>query len=128
MDNLLRLAAVAVPAGLIASAVRKDNPSMALALVVGTAAVIMLIIASELTGVAESIRELADKAGLSNSALAAVMKALGISIVTRLVVDLMKDAGMSAAASAAELGGTVSGLWVTLPLMRTVLGMLEGLL
>lgn len=128
MESVLKLLAVALPAGLLAQALRKDNPALSVTLVIGAAVLCLSLTAAELTGLMETLTALAEKCGLSLPALGAVGKTLGIALLTRLSVDILKDAGMNAAASATELAGSVAALWVTLPLMRALLETMETLL
>ncbi|MGX8698477.1 MAG: SpoIIIAC/SpoIIIAD family protein [bacterium] len=121
MEAVLRVLAVALPAGLLAQALRKDNPALALTVVIAAAVVTLGLTAGALAGLAETITALAEESGVSQAALTAVLKALGISILTRLTADLLKDAGMGAASSAAELAGTAAGIYVSLPLLLALL-------
>jgi len=128
METLLKAAAVCIPAAVFAAAMKKDSPAMALLLAAAAACVTLYLALGAVTETAAFLGELADTAGISSAALSAVMKTVGIAVVSRLAADVCRDAGMSAAASAAELAGTAAALFAALPLMRTALSMIGGML
>ncbi len=107
METVIKAAAICIPAAFIAQALKKD---------------------SALGGIAESVGDLAQTAGINSAALAVVLKTLGISVVARLTADVLKDAGMGSAASAVELTGSAAGIFAALPLIKSVLEMVRGLL
>ena len=92
----------------------------------------MLAIALASLRLGEGLRELndllRDRFGLPESALRPVLKCMAAAVVTKLTADLCRDASQTAAASAVELAGTLCALGILLPLLTTVLKMLESFL
>ncbi len=128
METILKCAAVCIPAAFIAVSIKKDSPALSLAIITAAAFFSVAAASGALKGLADSLTELAETAGAQPAALAAVLKTLGISIIARLTSDVLKDAGMTSAASAAELCGAAAGVLVTLPVIKSILEMIRGLL
>ena len=55
-------------------------------------------------------------------------KCMLISLITRLGVSVCKDAGQAGMASMLEIGGTLSAVWIAIPLFEALLSTLEGFL
>ncbi|MBR2831653.1 MAG: stage III sporulation protein AD [Oscillospiraceae bacterium] len=128
MDALMKAAAAAVTGAVLALLLKKHSPETALVLSLAAAVTAVLLALPAVRAAVEFIDELADAAGLEPAVLAAVLKSVGIAVVTRLAADVCRDAGQSASASAVELCGAAGALYVAIPLMKTVLKMVEGLL
>jgi len=124
---LLKVAAVAVAGAVIGLVIKKSSPDMTLmlGLVLSLAAVFVAV--DLITSVVEFIRDLAEAANVSPAVLAVVFKTVGVSIVTRIASDVCKDAGQSSVASGVELVGSLTALYVALPLFETVVGMIRSL-
>ena len=65
--------------------------------------------------------------GLSSALFSPLLKCVGIGLTCRVAADLCRDGGQSAMAGAVELIGAVGALYVSLPLMGTLLDMLKDL-
>lgn len=128
MEILIKAAAICVPAAIFAASIKKDSPAMGLTITVAACAVTLYLAIGAFSEVSGFIGELADKAGISPPVLSAVVKTVGIAIVSRFASDICKEAGLLGAASASELAGTVSALYVALPLMKTTFKMLSEIL
>ncbi len=128
METLFKTAAVCAVAAVLAAAVRRENPAMAVLLGVAAGCAALLPALGLLREAAAFWDELADTSGIPAASLGVVLKTLGISILTRFASDLCKETGAVSAASAVEFTGSCAALAVALPLMRTAFRMLEELL
>lgn len=128
MELLIRILAVSIPAALLAAALRKDSPVMAALLALAAACVMIFSCLEALTEITEFLRDVAAAAGVSGTVLSVLMKAVGIAILSRLGADLCRDAGLSSAASAAELAGSAGALYAALPIMRAVFRLIGELI
>ena len=128
MELLVKASAAAVIGAALALLLRKNSPETALLLSAAAAMAALALALRALRPAVELLRELTEEAGVEPAALSAVLKATGIAVVTRLAADVCRDAGQSASASAVELCGAAGALYVAIPLMKTVLGMVEELL
>jgi stage III sporulation protein AD len=127
MDILVKAAAVAIVAAILALIVKKSNAELSLLLGIAAGIAIMAGASGLIGDILGFIYELADGAGISRALFSPVLKTLGLSIIGKLTADICKDAGQAAAASAIEFCTVAAALVVAMPLMRAVLEMLRGL-
>ena len=125
---LLRVAAAAICTLLSCLLLRRTNPELAAALSICAVVLILLAALSVSSGLTELKTTLRERFALSETVMQPVLKCVAAGIVTRLTSDLCKDSAQSAAASAVELVGTLCALGVILPLLTTMLKMVEGFL
>jgi len=127
MGIAVKAAAIGVTGSILALLLRRTVPELSLliSLVAGlTAAFLCVGVTAELTGAYES---LAEKSGVSSALLTPVVKCVGIALVTELGAQLCKDASQGAAAAFVELCGTLCALYVALPLISSLVSVVEGL-
>ena len=128
MPDIIKIAAIAVAAALCAVVVRKSAAELALVLALAAGAILLTCSLGALEGVRALMDTLADTAGLSPAVLAPVVKTVGIAILTRVAAELCRDAQEGGIAAFVETAGAAAALFVALPLMKTVLSMITGLL
>jgi len=128
MENLLKAAAAAVAGCAIGLVVRRSNPESSLMISIALSVFAAYISFEVISSVLSFLRSLADDAGIPIATLSVVLRTAGISILTKLVSDICRDAGQNGAASGIELVGAVTAIYVALPMFRTTLDMINGLL
>ena len=128
MEMVFRAAVVCVLAALLALLLKKGTPETALALSVGAAAVVFLLLAGQMEELMDLLREMEEGTGLDRALLAPLYKTIGIALVVRIGGGLCRDAGESALAAALETVGTVCALLAAAPLVRQALEMLMELM
>ena len=128
MPDMLKIAAIAVAAALCAVVVRKSAAELGMVLALAAGVIILSYSLGALEGVRELMDQLADTAGLSPAVLSPVFKTVGIAILTKISAELCRDAKEGGIAAFVETAGAIAALFVALPLMKTVLSMVTGLL
>ncbi len=128
MENIGKIAALAVTAALCAVVVRRQSPELGLVIGLTAGAVILAYSMTALTGIVEMMQTLADTAGLSPAILKPMVKTVGIGILTHLAAQVCRDAKETAIAAFVEMAGACAALLMCLPLMESVLAMVEQLL
>ena len=128
MPDMVKLAAIAVAAALCAVVVKKNVAELGMVLALCAGAIILSCSLGALEGVKELMDTLADTAGLSPAVLAPVVKTVGIAVLTRVSAELCRDAKEGGIAAFVETAGAAAALLVSLPLLKTVLSMVTGLL
>lgn len=126
--DVIKLAAVAVIGALCALTVRKQTPELALVLGLTTGVLLLTAALSAMAALRDFLDSLVVLAGLSPAVLAPLIKTIGIAILTHVAAELCRDAGEGGIAAFAETAGGALALCVALPLMRSVLSMVTGLL
>lgn len=128
MDIMMRIAAAAVTAAVLAAVLRRQTPEIAVLLVLGTGAWILAITANALSGVVQLLQELAGFAGMREELLAPVVKTVALSLLTHLTAEICRGAGERGLAAFAETAGTVLAIGISLPLIRAVMILMGELL
>ena len=128
MPDMVKIAAIAVAAALCAVVVKKNVAELGMVLALCAGAIILSCSLGALEGVKELLDTLADTAGLSPAVLAPVVKTVGIAVLTRVSAELCRDAKEGGIAAFVETAGAAAALLVSLPLLKTVLSMVTGLL
>lgn len=128
MPDMIKIAAIAVAAALCAVVVKKNVAELGMVLALCAGAIILSCSLGALEGVKELMDTLADTAGLSPAVLAPVVKTVGIAVLTRVSAELCRDAKEGGIAAFVETAGAAAALLVSLPLLKTVLSMVTGLL
>lgn len=120
MEGMARLAAVGVTAVVLSAVLKKNTPELALLLVLAAGAWMLAQAAVGLGAAVALMRELADQAGLSEELLEPVVKAVALSILTRLTAEVCRSAGEGGLAAFVETAGAALALLAALPLIRAV--------
>lgn len=128
MGTLLKIAACALLASAVSLLLRRRNPELTVPL----AAAVCCVSLAALSGLLRPLLAVLEKArslsGLGEAYFLPVTKCILIGLLARTAADLCRDSGQSALAGAVELGGTAAALFVSLPLLETLLGLLQRLL
>jgi len=127
MEYVIKSAAAAVIAAVLALTIKKSNPELSLMLGVLAALLAVYYGSRAIRPVVDMVEELSHHAALSSSFYTPVLKCLGIGIVTQIGAGICKDAGQAAAATGVELCGTAAAVLCTLPLVRSILTMIGEL-
>ena len=124
----MKLTAVGVTAAVLSAVLKRNTPELAMLLAL-CAGLWMLALAAEGLGAAMALmRELAGQAGLSEALLEPVVKAVALSILTRLTAEICRSAGEGGVAAFVETAGASLALLAALPLVRAVAQMMGELL
>lgn len=128
MPDMVKIAAIAVAAALCAVVVKKNVAELGMVLALCAGAIILSCSLGALEGVKELMDTLADTAGLSPAVLAPVVKTVGIAVLTRVSGRALPGRERGGIAAFVETAGAAAALLVSLPLLKTVLSMVTGLL
>lgn len=96
--------------------------SLAVCSVIFTGAVIMLEYPLS------EIRDIFLTAGISESYISSMFKALAICCITHISGELCRDSGESAMGAAAELWGRAAVVVISLPIVRGFIGLIDKLI
>lgn len=128
MEQLVRFAAAALLATVVCLLLRRSNPELQLPLSL-VVCILILRGAAALLRPAQTLMETAvSLSGLSPVYFLPVLKCVGIGILAKGAAELCRDGGQSALAGAVELGASAAALYVSLPLLTTLLELLGRLL
>jgi len=128
MEQLLKIAAVAVAGVMCASVLRRAAPEFALPVLLCAGVWILAALAGALERVVDMLSRLARLAQLDQAVVEPVIKTVGLSIITRVTGEICRSAGESGVAAFVEVAGTVLALAACLPLVEAVAEMIASML
>lgn len=128
MTILIKAAAIGITGAILCLLLKKTAPELGLMLSMAVSLLAASLGAQLLEEIVELLAFVREEADLSSAMVSPVMKCVAIGVVTRLAVDMCKDAGQGAVASAVELCGTACALTAAMPLVRTLLQMISEML
>lgn len=124
MDVVIKAVVIGITGTILGLILKRSNPEISTGLAVCVCSVIA-VLAIRLFSQVKEVAELADFGkSFSSAYIAPVFKCVGIGICARLGADICKDAGQSSVASSVELCGAICALYVSLPLIKTLLRMI----
>ncbi len=118
MERLVLIALIGSVTAIQMHAVRRSY-----AVLIGGATAVLLLFEGiiRFSGFSETLLAVCNEYGVSLDLLHAVIKILGIAYLTDFGVNIARDAGQSAVASALEIGGRILILSCALPAIVTML-------
>lgn len=128
MEAMAKLAAVGVTAVVLSAVLKKNTPELALLLALAAGLWMLAQAAAGLGAAVAMMRELAGQADVSEVLLEPVVKAVALSILTKLTAELCKSAGEGGVAAFVETAGAALALLAALPLVRAVAQLMGELL
>ncbi len=128
MEDIVKIAALAVIAALCAVMVKKQTPELGLVLGCLAGAMILACSMPALKRATELMERLADTAGLAPAVVMPVIKTVGIAIITKVAAEFCRDAKEGAIAAFVEIAGAAGAMFVCLPLLESVLSVVLELL
>lgn len=128
MEDILKVAAVAIVAAICAVVVKKNVQELGMVLALAAGVIILTFALGAIGSVRQTLESLAETAGLEPAILAPVVKTVGVAIVTRVSAEICRDAKEGGIAAFVETAGAATALFVALPLVRGVLDTVTGLL
>lgn len=128
MEAMAKLAAVGVTAVVLSAVLKKNTPELALLLALAAGLWMLAQAAAGLGAAVAQMYELAGQAGLSEVLLEPVVKAVALSILTKLTAEICRSAGEGGVAAFVETAGAALALLTALPLVRAVAQLMGELL
>lgn len=126
--NIVTLAGTAVVAAALCVVVRQYKPEAALGISIACGVVITAAVLSMLAPAISTLTELSAQAGLSDTFVQVLLKALAVCWITQIAADGCRDAGETAIAAKTELAGRAAVLVISLPVFTALAELITGLL
>lgn len=119
--NILTVTAVTVISAMMVLFIKKYSPEQAMAATVAAGCIIVFMLLSYASDAITSVRNMLDSVSYNGSIFNTVLKALGISMITKFAVDVCNDFGQTSLASKAEFAGKLMLLYIALPTVGYIL-------
>jgi stage III sporulation protein AD len=121
-------AAVCIIGAVLACLLKQYCREQALFCSIGICVLVLLAICAYFSPIAEQIQILFAETQLDTQYLGVLWKSIGICYLTGIAADLCRDSGETAMASVAELWGRITLLLLMLPMAKTLLELMIGVL
>lgn len=115
---MAKIAALCFAAGVLNLTLKKDQPAFSFLISAAGALILLLTALEQMMPVLTFFQGLESYASSEN--FDCLLRVLGIALSAQLAADLCRDAGISAAAGAAELCGRLLALLEALPLLKSL--------
>lgn len=125
--KIISIAGICIVASAMCKLFANEGREYALYIKLAAAAAVMSMIILFVSPIAETVRNIYDKAGAEEEYLTILFKALGICYVTQFACDVCRDSGENTLATQAELAGKVSLLVLALPLFNSLADIVSSL-
>jgi len=127
MELIIKAVVIGVTGVILALIVKKTNPEFSLVLSITVCALLVGLSMKVFASISEVLDLVKVETSFSSAYTEPVLKCVGIGITARIGSDLCKDSNQEAVASTVEICGAMCALYVSLPLIKTLLLMIGEL-
>ena len=127
MELIIKAVVIGVAGAVLTLIIKKTNPELSTLLTLTVCIVIVGMSMKIFSSITEVLDLVQLESGFSSAYTAPILKCVGIGITARMGSDICKDSGQEAVASGVEICGAVCALYVSLPLIKTMLRMIGEL-
>ena len=128
MDAVLKAAGIVLVTSVIGMALGKDGKEFQCLLTLGCCAIVLLLSVSFLQPVVSFLRQLEQIGNLNRDLVGILTKVTGICLITQFSGLICTEAGNGSLAKALELLGAIVILWLSIPVFRGLLSLIQGIL
>ena len=128
METMYRCVGIAVMGAILGLMTRKHSGEYAVLMTLAVVAVLTVAMLGLLKPVLSFLHGLKDRAELGNGMISPVMRTLAIGYLTETGKTICEEAGEKTVGAVLSAAGSVCAVYVLLPLMESVLALLEQML
>ena len=126
--ELFQLIAVGITGAIFIVTVKQHKPEIALALALVIGVLLLFMASGFLETILNTLRDMADQAGLSSGQWQLLIKLLVSGYVIEFGSEICKDAGQQALAAKLQMGGRLIMAGLALPVFKSLLTLITELL
>ena len=126
--EILKIIGIAFVTAITAILLKGTKPELSFAVTVTGVIVILLFIIDSLQNTIGLLNELVQMTGVDNSIFKILIKIVGVGYLTEFSSGILNDFGSSAVADKVVLGGKITILLLSLPVLEGLLEMIRGFL
>ncbi len=128
MDTVIKCAGLAVAGAILTLVVRKQSSEFAALVSLAVVLMISVLALQLLKPVLAFAQSLQDSAQLGEGVMAPVIKTLAIGFLTETGKNICEDAGEKTIGGVLQFAGGIAAFYVMLPLLQSVLDLLNQIL
>lgn len=130
MENveIIKIIGVAFTVAITALLLKSTKPELSFAVTVTGIIIILLFIVDALQDTLTFFSQLAQIAGVQNGLLKILLKIVGVGYLTEFCAGILNDFGSNSIADKVVLGGKISILILSVPIIEGLLNLISGFL
>lgn len=126
--DIVKIIGVAFIVAITALLLKSAKPELSFAVTVTGVIIILLFIVDSLQDTLTFFLEIAQTAGVENGLLRILLKIVGIGYLTEFCAGILNDFGSNSIADKVVLGGKITILLLSMPILEGLFSMLKGFL
>lgn len=128
MTEILKIIGVAFITAISAILLKGTKPELSFAVTVTGVIVILLFIIDALQSTVAVFVKIANLTGVENGLIKTLVKIVGVGYLTEFCAGILNDFGSNAVADKVVLGGKITIVVLSLPVLEGLLTMIQGFL
>jgi len=128
MDEVIKIIGIGLISLIIVIIIKQYKPEFAIYISIITGILIFFLIMDKLEGIINLLKTISSKSGINKSFLELLLKITGIALLTEFAINLCKDSGEGAIASKIEIGSKVVIVSMSIPIISSLLEVINKLL
>jgi len=126
--GIVQIVMIAIVATLLIAVLKPHRPEMAIMVGIAAGVIILGTTARYLEEVLELIRQISGRINLDTSYIAIVFKIIAVAYLCEFGAQVCKDAGETGISAKVELAGKVLIVYLSSPIMLSLLNLLIGMI
>lgn len=126
--EIIKIIGVGFTTALVAILLKTTKPELSFAVTITGVIIILLFIVDMLKGTVSIFQELTAITGIDNSLIRLLLKIVGVGYITEFSASVLQDFGNQSLADKVVLGGKLSILVLSLPIIQSLLTLVKGFL
>lgn len=119
--DILKIIGIGLIALIMIIIIKQHRPEFAIYISLTAGILILSLVIGKISGIITLLENLANKSSINNEFLYLLIKITGIAFLTEFAVSICKDSGESAIASKIDIGGKVTIIAISIPIISGLL-------
>lgn len=126
--DIIRIIGIGLIGAALSLVIRNLRPELSMMIPVVISFTVIFCVLPYLTAIINEVRSISTGAGIEQRYIDIVFKIIGVSYIASISAELCKDAGENAIASKIELGGKLIIVFMSLPIVNRLLGIVREII
>lgn len=119
--EIIQIIGIGLIGVLMAVILKEYKPEFKIYISIISGIIIFFLVVNNLSNFIGLIRNLSSKLSINNEFIIILLKITGISILTEFAISICKDSGENAIASKIDLGGKITIIGISVPIITSLL-------
>ena len=128
MGDIIKIIGIGMIAVIVIIILKQYRPEFAIYISIIAGILILIMSIQKMEGIITLIQLISKKAGVNGEFLSILLKITGIAIISEFAISICKDSGESAIASKVEMGSKVIIIWMSIPIISSLLELMVNIL